>query len=80
MYNLSNGFLNVFHSTPDLDNGLRFNVIYEFNHIRIMLYNTSCLSQFFDSSNANTIRDIANNIKRRMWIYCKVILIRVVCL
>ena len=40
MYNLSNGFLNVFHSTPDLGNGLRFNVIYEFNHIRIMLYNT----------------------------------------
>ena len=45
-----------------------------------MLYNTFCLSHCFDSSNDKTIRDIANNTKRRMWIYCKLILIRVVCL
>ena len=44
------------------------------NHISIMLY---ILSQCFDSSNANTI---AHDIKHRMWIYCKLILIRVVCL
>ena len=57
-----------------------FDTWFWFNHISIMLYNSSCLSQCFDSSNANTIRDITNDIKHRMWIYCKLILIRVVCL